>query len=119
MKASTNLVPPCLFTRRGNEGEGEESDESLLRQLDALGLTVRLARVDLLARLLDGLEHGLVVEARGRDDDGFLLLERHVVALDACVVSPRGDTVSRVRRSSSGKREVEREVDGRTGWMHR
>lgn len=40
--------------------------------------------VDLLAGLLDGAEDGLVLEVGAGDDAGLLVLERDVVALNAC-----------------------------------
>lgn len=61
--------------------------DRLLGHLDAARLAVDEARVDLLARLLDGLEHGFVVEAWLGYDEGFLLLEGDFVALDACFVA--------------------------------
>ena len=51
---------------------------------DSLHNTVRLARVDFLARLLDLLQHGLVVEGVFGHDLGGLGLEAHVVGFDAC-----------------------------------
>jgi hypothetical protein len=51
--------------------------------LNALGDAVRLAGVNLLARLRDGLEH-LFVRQGGLSDDGRgLVLQRDLVALDA------------------------------------
>lgn len=52
--------------------------------LDALGLTVGLTAVDLLARLGNGLEDRLVGQRRLGDHDGLLLLEGDLVGLDAC-----------------------------------
>lgn len=61
------------------------SSRDLGRKLNALADAVDLAAVDLLARLLDGLEDGLVVELGLGNDGGLLLLEGDVVGLDACV----------------------------------
>lgn len=51
-------------------------------QLDAARLAVDRTRIDLLARLLDRLEDGLVVEAGLGNDEGLLLLEGDFVAFD-------------------------------------
>jgi hypothetical protein len=51
-------------------------------------LSVRLARLDLLASLLDLLKHSVVVERLCSDDLGRLRLKRNIVRLDTC------DTVS-------------------------
>ena len=56
----------------------------LVGKLDRLGLAVGLTSVDLLAGLLDGAEDGLIVEPGLGDHQGLLLIERDVVALDAC-----------------------------------
>ena len=48
---------------------------------------IRLARVHLLARLLDLLEHSRVVDARFGDNVRGLLVERDVKGLDTCIVA--------------------------------
>lgn len=50
--------------------------------LDSLGLAVSLARVDLLASLLDLLQHGVVVEGGFGDNGCGLVVERDVKRLD-------------------------------------
>ena len=67
-----SLQPSAACLRRGGD-------------LYALGDAVRLAGVDLLARLGDGLEDLLVRERGLGDDGGGLALEGDVVALDTCV----------------------------------
>lgn len=52
--------------------------------LDSLGLAVSLARVDLLAGLLDLFQHSVVVEGRFGDNGGSLAVERDVERLDTC-----------------------------------
>ena len=54
-------------------------------QLDALLDAVGLAAVDLLAGLGDGLQDLLVAEFRAGNNDGGLVLEADLVALDAYV----------------------------------
>lgn len=56
----------------------------LRRHLNAAGLAVGLARVDLLARLADRLEHRLVRQAGVRHNRRRLALQGDLVALDAC-----------------------------------
>ena len=48
--------------------------------------TIDLARVDLLARLGDLLQHRLEGKVRAGDDGGGLVLEADFVRLDACCV---------------------------------
>lgn len=50
--------------------------------LDSLGLAVSLARVDLLASLLDLLQHSVVVEGGFGDNGCGLAVERDVKRLD-------------------------------------
>ena len=50
--------------------------------LDGLRLAVSLARVDLLAGLLDLLQHGVVVEGGFGDDGCSLAVERDIERLD-------------------------------------
>jgi hypothetical protein len=51
--------------------------------LDTLHLPIRLARINLLARLHDGLQDGLVVELWGCNDGRGLCVKRDVVGFDA------------------------------------
>lgn len=67
-KKSPIPKPFSLFSRH---------DDGLL---DAVGL----AALDLLARLGDGLEHRLVAQVRLGHDCGVLVLQRDLVALNAC-----------------------------------
>ena len=55
-----------------------------MSRLDLALQTIGLARLDLLAGLLDLLEDGLVVERLCGDDFGGLGFEGDVVGLDAC-----------------------------------
>jgi hypothetical protein len=55
-----------------------------LTALNLLHLAIRLPRVNLLARLLDLLEHSRVVERISGDDLSGLRLEGYVIGLDAC-----------------------------------
>lgn len=48
------------------------------RCLYSLGLAVSLARVDLLASLLDLLQHGVVVESRFGNNGCGLVIERDI-----------------------------------------
>lgn len=52
--------------------------------LDSLRLAVSLARVDLLASLLDLLQHSVVVEGGFGDDGSGLVVERDIERLDTC-----------------------------------
>jgi hypothetical protein len=61
-------------------------DPSLRRHLHALRNAVRLAAVDLLARLGDGAQHLLVRQLVLSDDRDRLRVERDVVGFDACAV---------------------------------
>lgn len=56
----------------------------LVGQLDALSLAICFARIDLLAGLLDGPQHGLVWEGRVGDHSGDLSIEGDIVGLYAC-----------------------------------
>jgi hypothetical protein len=72
---STILIPsphPLLFTLR-----------RLLQNLHTLDLPIRLTSINLLPRLLDSLEHGLVVQLWGGDDGCGLGVEGDVVGFDA------------------------------------
>jgi hypothetical protein len=55
----------------------------LRRHLNAAALTISLARVDLLARLGNGLEHRLVRQRGVRHNRRRLALKGDLVALDA------------------------------------
>ena len=88
----------------------------LVIELDGLGLAVGLAGVDLLAGLLDGAEDGLVVEPGLGDHQGLLLVERDVVALDACTRGadqPMGGRVSLRAIIGLGTGHVGNEEGGR------
>jgi hypothetical protein len=52
--------------------------------LDGLDLAIRLTRVDLLARLLDGVEDGIVVKRVGGMDLSGLRVKRDFEGLNAC-----------------------------------
>lgn len=84
----TRSFPPRVKGREGgDEGLVSEGHLPVLRlggNLDALGLAVGLAAVDLLARLGNGLEDRLVGQRRLGDHDSLLLLEGDLVGLDAC-----------------------------------
>lgn len=70
--------------------------------LDALLDAVSGARVDLLARLGDGLEDLLVRQGRLGDDGGGLALEGHLVALDTYKIGRGRWSVWGVRIEEAG-----------------
>jgi hypothetical protein len=55
----------------------------LLKYLHTLNLTIRLPGVNLLSRLLDSLQHGLVGKIRRSDNGRGLCIEGDVVRFDA------------------------------------
>lgn len=57
------------------------------RRLNSLGNAIGLPALDLLARLLDLLENGLVAQAVGGMDLGGLVLEGDGVGFDACWIA--------------------------------
>ena len=61
----------------------ESTEENPRWRLHALLLAVGLARRDVLARLLDGRQHGVVVEGLGGDDVCRLGVETDVEGSDA------------------------------------
>jgi len=72
------------IVKRSNEHPTASRGHLCLLDLNALGDAIRLARVDLLARLGNRLQDLVVREALVGDDGGRLALKRDLVGLDTC-----------------------------------
>jgi len=75
--ASQPPSPPC------NTALPLRSSLVLGQNLNTLNFTIRLASINLLPRLLDSLQHGLVIQIWSSDDGCGLRIQGDIVGLDA------------------------------------